>query len=109
MRAPALFAGGAMALLAASAAISAPRVLSLDQCADQYVLALSPRADIVGLSKRALNADSYLRSAARGLPERRATVESVLASRPEVVVRYWGGEARLTSELERRGVRVLTI
>jgi iron complex transport system substrate-binding protein len=98
-----------MALLAAGAALASPRVLSLDQCADQYVLALSPRADIVGLSKRALNADSYLRGAAKGLPQRRATVESVLAARPEVVVRYWGGDARLTSEIEHRGVRVLTI
>jgi iron complex transport system substrate-binding protein len=109
MRAPALIAGGAMALLAAGAARSAPRVLSLDQCADQYVLALSPRADIVGLSKRARNADSYLGWAASGLPQRRATAESALATRPDVVVRYWGGDARLTAVLERRGVRVLTI
>ncbi len=109
MRAPALIAGGAMALLTTTASLSAPRVLSLDQCADQYVLALSPRADIVGLSKRARNADSYLGAAASGLPQRRATAESTLAARPDVVVRYWGGDPRLTAELERRGVRVLTI
>lgn len=100
---------GAMALLAAGAALGAPRAFSLDQCADQYVLALSPRAAIVGLSKRATAPDSFLRAAAAGLPERRATAESVLAARPEVVVRYWGGDARLTSALQRRGVRVLTI
>jgi iron complex transport system substrate-binding protein len=109
MRAPALIAGGAMVLLAAGAALSAPRVLSLDQCADQYVLALSPRAAIVGLSKRARNVDSYLGPAASGLPQRRATAESTLAARPDVVVRYWGGDGRLTAELERRGTRVLTI
>ena len=109
MRAPALIAGGALAMTVAGAALPAPRVLSLDQCADQYVLALSSRADIVGLSKRARAPDSFLRAAAEGLPERRATAESVLAARPDVVVRYWGGDARLTSALKRRGVRVLTI
>ncbi|HEY5071172.1 MAG TPA: ABC transporter substrate-binding protein [Caulobacteraceae bacterium] len=86
-----------------------PTVFSLDQCADQYVLALSPRSAIVGLSRRATNADSYFAAAASGLPQRRATVESVLAARPKVVVRYWGGEARMTQALERRGITVVTI
>jgi len=108
MRARAALAG-AILLLWASPSLSGPRVVSLDQCADQYVLAMSPRADIVGLSTRARNADSYLKAAAQGLQERRATAESVLAARPDVVVRYWGGDAHLVSDLERRGVRVLTI
>ncbi|HEY2481065.1 MAG TPA: ABC transporter substrate-binding protein [Caulobacteraceae bacterium] len=108
MRAPALLAGGVL-LMAAGAAFGGPRVFSLDQCADQYVLALSPRTDIVGLSKRVRAPDSFLRAKAVGLPERRATVESVLAARPQVVVRYWGGDAGLTAALARRGVRVLTI
>jgi len=99
----------AAALLAAWPAVAAPRVIALDQCADQYVLALSPRAAIVGLSKRATNADSYLRAVAVGLPQCRASIESVLAARPEVAVRYWGGDARLTADLKRRGIRVLTI
>jgi iron complex transport system substrate-binding protein len=108
VRGPALLAAGAV-VMAAGASFGAPRVFSLDQCADQYVLALSPRTDIVGLSKRARAPDSFLRAQAVGLPERRATAESVLAARPEVVVRYWGGNARLTATLRRRGVRVLTI
>jgi len=108
MRARAALAGAAATLWAAPS-LAAPRMVSLDQCADQYVLAMAPRADIVGLSTRARNDDSYLKNAAQGLPERRATAESVLAARPDVVVRYWGGDARLVSDLERRGVRVLTI
>ncbi|HEY5289030.1 MAG TPA: ABC transporter substrate-binding protein, partial [Caulobacteraceae bacterium] len=48
-------------------------------------------------------------SAAQGLPERRASAESILAAAPNVVVHYWGGDARLIADLERRGVRVLTI
>ena len=85
------------------------RVLSLDQCADQYVLALIPRQAIVGLSHRAGDADAYLRDAARGLPRRRPSYEAVLAARPDVVVRYWGGDAQLVRALQQRGVRVVSI
>jgi iron complex transport system substrate-binding protein len=84
-------------------------VVSLDQCADQYVLALAPRADIAGLSYRAIAADSYLRDRARGLPLRRASLESVMAIRPDVVVRYWGGDELMARRLQARGVRVVKI
>ena len=84
-------------------------MLSLDQCADQFVLALSPREAIVGLSMRADDADSGLRSLARGLPRRRVDLETVLAARPQVVVRYWGGEPGLLAALRHRNVRILAI
>ena len=84
-------------------------MLSLDQCADQYVLALAPRDEIVGLSKRALNEDSYERDRAPGLPERRATLESALGARPTVAVVYWTEEARLPEALRQRGVKVVQI
>ena len=98
-----------MLLTAPGIALAGPRVFSLDQCADQYVLALSDRAAIVGLSKRADDADAYLRAEAPGLPQRRATLEAVLAARPQVVVRYWGGSPTLLRALERRGIKVVTI
>ena len=92
------------------AATAAPqRVFSLDQCSDQYVLALVPRNGIVGLSHRSDDRDSYMAAAARGLPQRRGGYESVFAARPDVVVRYWGGDAKLVRALERRGVRVVTL
>lgn len=99
----------AASLLLAGSAAAAPKVMSLDQCSDQYVLALSPREAIVGLSPRARARDSYLRDRAVGLPERRASAEAVLAARPDVVVRYWGGDERLARSLERRGVKVVRI
>ena len=83
--------------------------MSLDQCADQYVLALSPREAIVGLSYRADDADSFLREKAQGLPRRRATLEAALAARPQAVVRYWGGDPRLLGALKRRGVTIVEI
>jgi iron complex transport system substrate-binding protein len=84
-------------------------VVSLDQCADQYVLALAPRGDIAGLSYRAVDADSYLRQQARGLPLRRASLEAVLAVRPDVVVRSWGGDQAMARRLGERGVKVVAI
>ena len=83
------------------------RVMSVDQCADQYVLALAPRAEIVGVSKRALNGDSNQRDLAIGLPERRPTMESVLGARATLVVRYWTADARLSDALRRRGIAVV--
>ena len=97
-----------MALVPAGA-WAAPRVMSLDSCADQYVLALAPREAIVGLSHRAVAPDSYLRDQAAGLPLRRATFESLVSARPQVVVRLWGGDARLTKALQAKGVPTVTL
>jgi iron complex transport system substrate-binding protein len=105
-------AGGlafAAATFSLTAAQASPRVVALDQCADQYVLALSPRETIVGLSDRADDADSHLRALAKGLPQRRITTESILAARPTLVVRYWGGDARLETALATHGVQVVKI
>lgn len=104
--------GAALAAVLAQAGqamAASPRVMSVDSCADQYVIALSPRDAIVGVSARSDDSDSYMREQAKGLPVRRATTETVLALKPDVVVRYWGGDARLPEALERRGVRVVRI
>jgi iron complex transport system substrate-binding protein len=84
------------------------RVMALDQCADQYVLALRPDAELA-LSPRADDPDAWLREEARGRRQVRPTLEAAIAFRPDVVVRYWGGEPRLLARLEADGVRVVTI
>ena len=99
----------ALVLALPGAAAAGPRVVSLDQCADQFVLALAPRSDIAGLSYRARAPDSYLRAEAQGLPLMRTDLESVLAARPQVVVREWGGDAGLLRRLAARGLRVVGI
>lgn len=101
--------GVAAGLCLAGPAAAAGRVVSLDQCADQYVLALAPRQDIVGLSRRADDADAWLRTEARGLPLRRVSAESVLVARPTLVVRYWGGDSRMDAMLQRRGIASVRI
>ncbi|MDP3800901.1 MAG: ABC transporter substrate-binding protein [Brevundimonas sp.] len=102
----ALAAGSA---LGAGGAEARPlRVMALDQCADQYVLALAPDADLA-LSPRADDPDAWMREAAAGRRRVRPTLEAAIAFRPDVVVRYWGGEPRLLARLEASGVRVVTI
>lgn len=98
-----------LVLLGAGVAEARPlRVMALDQCADQYVLALRPDAELA-LSLRADDPDAWLRDVAAGRRRVRPTLEAAIAFRPDVVVRYWGGEARLLARLEASGVRVITI
>lgn len=84
------------------------RVMSLDQCADQYVMMLGEGHELA-LSRRADDPDSWLGAEASGHRMLRPTLESVVAWAPDVVVRYWGGDARLLAQLERQGVTVVTI
>lgn len=84
------------------------RIMSLDQCADQYVLALAPDAELL-LSPRADDPDSWARAQARGRPSARPTLEAAVGFQPDVVVRYWGGEPRLLAALQHRKIRVASI
>ena len=96
-------------LVAPGAAEARPlRVLSLDQCADQYVLALAPDAELA-LSPRADDPDAWMRAAAAGRRRVRPTLEAAIAFQPDVVVRYWGGEPRLLARLKADGVKVVSI
>jgi iron complex transport system substrate-binding protein len=82
--------------------------MALDQCADQFVLALAPDAELA-LSPRADDPDSWMRAQADGRRRVRPTLEAAVGFRPDVAVRYWGGDARLLAALERDGVRTVTI
>lgn len=95
-------------LMAMSVEARPLRVMSLDQCGDQYAMALSSDATLA-LSPRADDPDSWMKMEAAHHRRVRPTLEAAIAFKPDVVVRYWGGEPRLLAALERRGVRVLTI
>jgi iron complex transport system substrate-binding protein len=100
----------AIALLLAAPAHAAPRrVVSLDYCADQFVLALADRDQIAALSRGSLRDDSYLRDRARGIRQTRGTLEEVLALRPDLVVRNWGGPRDAEQVYARFGVAVLQV
>ena len=103
-------AGFATLVLSAGVAEARPlSILSLDQCADQFVLAMREEGDRLTLSPRADDADSYMREAAAGHRLARPGLEAVVMARPDVVVRYWGGDPALLRGLERRGLPVVTI
>jgi len=88
---------------------AAPRIVSLDECADQYVLGLVPRDRIAAVSNKAALSDSFYRDRARGLRQVRPSSEGVLALKPDIVVRTWGGDARLIQRLNQNGIRVVSI
>ncbi|MXY24590.1 MAG: ABC transporter substrate-binding protein [Acidobacteria bacterium] len=99
---------------AASPAPDAPtesprRIVSLDYCADQYVLGLADRDRILALSPDAREAFSYLRHEAEGLSTVRQRIEDVLALHPDLVVRSYGGGPRATLFLQQAGVPVLAL
>jgi len=82
----------ALVLTWAPPAFAEPRrVVSLDYCADQFVLALAHRDQIAAVSRGALRDDSYYRARAGGLRQVRPTLEETLALHPDLVVRTWGG------------------
>jgi len=94
-------------LLIACAAEAQPRrIVSLDYCADQYVLGLADRSQIAALSPDADADFSSLASEAAGLAQVRPQAEEVLSQRPDLVVRSWGGDARALALFERLGIEV---
>lgn len=80
--------------------------MSADYCADQYVLALADRADIVALSPEARRDFAYLRENARGILQARPTLENTVGRNAALLLRSWGGD---TAAFERVGVNVLTL
>ncbi|MEM6640912.1 MAG: ABC transporter substrate-binding protein [Pseudomonadota bacterium] len=85
------------------------RVVSLDLCADQYVLKLLDRKRILAVSPVATEDFSYMRDAARGVAVVRPLAEDVLVLKPDLVVRSYGGGPNATAFFERAGVPVLNV
>ena len=100
----------ALALALALPASAKPRrIVSLDYCADQFVLALADRNQIAALSRGSRRDDSYYRARAGGVRQTRGTLEEVLALRPDLVVRNWGGPWDAEQVYARFGVPVLQV
>ena len=97
------------ALLVSPATAEPRRIVSLDYCADQFVLALADREQIAALSRGSQRDDSYFRARAAGLRQSRVTLEEVLALAPDLVVRNWGGQWDAETTYARFGVSVLQV
>lgn len=85
------------------------RIVSLDYCADQYVLKLVDRERILALSPDAAKEFSYLRELAGGIPTVRPVAEDVLVLAPDLVIRSYGGGPNADAFYARAGVPVLNV
>ena len=85
------------------------RIVSLDYCADQYVLRFADRNAILAVSPDAAKRFSYMRAHASGVPTVRPRAADVLALKPDLVVRSYGGGPEVVSFLEELGVPVVQI
>ncbi|MCA8893462.1 MAG: ABC transporter substrate-binding protein, partial [Hyphomonas sp.] len=65
--------------------------VSLDYCADQYVLKLADREQILAISPDGDKEFSYMHEAAEDVPTVRPVAEDVLVLKPDLVVRAYGG------------------
>lgn len=97
-----------------SAATQAPpgraqRVISLDYCADQYVVGLLDRERILRVSPHATATYSWVRERAEGLPSVRPSAEDVLVLQPDLVVRSYGGGPRAGEFLAKAGIPVVQV
>jgi len=90
-----------------SAASAKPTAVSLDYCADQFLLSMADRDQVMALTTDAVKNHSFYREKARGLPLFNATSEEILHKTPDVVIRYWGG-FKILPFLARTNVKVAT-
>ena len=85
------------------------RIVSLDYCADQYVLKFADKEHILAVSPDATKNFSFMRDAAEGVPTVRPIAEDVLLLKPDLVVRSYGGGPGATQFFERVGIPVLDV
>lgn len=85
------------------------RIVSLDYCADQYVLKFADPDQILAISPDAVADFSYMRDHAGGIPTVRPTAEDVLVLKPDLIVRSYGGGPNAAAFFERAGVPVLQV
>jgi iron complex transport system substrate-binding protein len=106
---------GALALPAcaplppASGETDGERIVSIDYCADQMVLGMVERERIAAVSRDVASDPDFSLRLAQGIARVRPEVEAVLALRPTLVVRSYGGGPRFAETMERAGVPVFTL
>lgn len=83
------------------------RIVSLDYCADQFALKLADRGQIAALSPDAGLRFSYMRADAKGVPLVRPSLEDVLAKKPDLVIRFYGGGPQIADRLAASGIPVV--
>ena len=85
------------------------RIVSLDFCADQYVLKMVDPERILAVSPDADANFSFMKESAKDLKSVRSNAEDVLALKPDLVVRSYGGGPNAAAFFERAGIPVLNV
>jgi iron complex transport system substrate-binding protein len=103
-----LVAAFAFAAAAPAAATEKPRVVSLDSCADQLVLALADDEQILALSPDARGPFAYYRERAEKFPTHGEDADEILLLHPDLVVTTGAGLGQAGAALGRLGVKVFS-
>ena len=82
-------------------------IVSLDYCADQYVLALADRDQILALSQDADKSHSFHKERALGLPKFHSTMAEVITLQPDVAVQSWRVTTRIKDMIARIGTKLV--
>ncbi len=85
------------------------RIVSIDYCADQVLLGMVHRSRIAAVSVDVASDPLFSLPRARGIPRVRPSAEEVLALRPTLVVRSYGGGPRFETVMRRAGVATYTL
>lgn len=106
-----LLAGAVYAAPAFVFAADVPqRIVSINLCTDQVVLALDPGERLAAVSFLARDPDlSTFWREAEGVPVTQASLESIMSLTPDLVIAGAFGHSRLLGHVERLGVDVLRV
>lgn len=104
-----LLLSSAKAELSQSNSLPPQRVISIDYCADQYLLKLGLPKQILGVSAKSTTQFSYMRKEAETIRKVRPFAEDLITLEPDLVIRSFGGGSGIRNFLEQHGVPVLQI
>lgn len=88
---------------------ASPTMVSMDYCADQYLLALVDKDQIIGLSADSTSVYSFFSDQAKDIPQLSGSSEEILALKPDIVLRHWRGGPQIDALFKRASIRALTI
>lgn len=108
-----LFLFSFVPVLLGAAAPSAPhpqRIVSLNLCADQYLLALADPGQIAALTRFARDPEMSAAAARAGaIPTTRGSAEDVLALRPDLIIASPGRRRETMAQLRNRDIATLDL
>ena len=86
------------------------RIVSLNLCADQYLLALADRGQIAALTRFARDPEMSAAAAKAGsIPTTRGSAEDVLALRPDLIIAAPGRRRETMAQLRNRSIATLDV